>query len=70
MYVCMYVLHVNIIWYVCVCVCIVALCICVCVCKYISLCMCVFVFALVRKNGIVRAPEVKPLINQSINQSD
>ena len=31
--------------------------------------MCVFVFALVRKNGIVRAPEVKPLINQSINQS-
>ena len=48
-------------------------------CVYINtvaflLCMC-FVFALVQKNGIVRAPEVKPLINQSsinhqsINQS-
>ena len=33
---------------------------------YVYVC---FVFALVRKNGIVRAPEVKPLINQSINQS-
>ena len=67
MYVCMYVLHVNIIWYVCVCVCIVALCICVCVSIFpVYVC---FVFALVRKNGIVRAPEVKPLINQSINQS-
>ena len=45
---------------------------CMCVCKYISLCSSVyvcFVFALVQKNGIVRAPEVKPLINQSINQS-
>ena len=31
---------------------------------YVYVC---FVFALVRKNGIVRAPEVKPLINQSIN---
>ena len=31
---------------------------------YVYVC---FVFALVRKNGIVRAPEVKPLINQSIS---
>ena len=34
---------------------------------YVYVC---FVFALVRKNGIVRAPEVKPLINQSINHGN
>ena len=45
------------------------------VCIYMYVCVCVsivsfmyvcFVFALVQKNGIVRAPEVKPLINQSL----
>ena len=37
--------------------------VCVCV-NIVSFCVC-FVFTLVQKNGIVRAPEVKPLINQS-----
>ena len=40
--------------------------VCVSIVSFMYVC---FVFALVRKNGIVRAPEVKPLINQSINQS-
>ena len=62
MYVCMYVyackyfVCIYCIWYVCMCVCI----------SFMYVC---FVFALVRKNSIVQAPEVKPLINQSINQS-
>ena len=42
--------------------------VCMCVCKYSFFMYVCFVFALVRKNNIVLASEVKPLINQSINQ--
>ena len=65
MYVCMYV---CVCMYACKCFvciyCILYVCVCVSIVSFMYVC---FVFALVRKNGIVRAPEVKPLINQSIN---
>ena len=68
MYVCMCVcmcvcMHVNI-PYVYIVYCMYA-CVCVSIVSFMYVC---FVFALVWKSGIVRAPEVKPLINQSINQ--
>ena len=63
MYVCMYVCMYACKYFVCIyCM---YVCVCVSIVSFMYVC---FVFALVRNNGIVRAPEVKPLINQSINQ--
>ena len=59
MYACKYFVCIYCILYVCMCVCV----------NTVSFMYVCFVFALVWKNGIVRALEVKPLINQSINQS-
>ena len=54
-------------YFVCIyCILYVCMCVCVSIVSFMYVC---FVFALVWKNGIVRAPEVKPLINQSIDQS-
>ena len=52
--------------------CIVMLCMYVLLCKYgysqLYFCVCGHMYiALVRKNGVCRAPELKLLINQSIN---
>ena len=66
MYVCIYVcmLYACKYYMVCMCVCMYSFFMYVCVSVYFPMYVYVcFVFALVWKNGIVRAPEVKPLIN-------